>query len=60
MTMLNETPTNQRKLVTLQAAIEAILGDVLRRGFYGIAGVELSVQDGTIQCVRRKVERIEQ
>jgi hypothetical protein len=60
MTMLNETPTNQRKLATVQAALEAIMGDVLRQGFYGVAGVELSVQDGTIQCIRRKVERIEQ
>jgi hypothetical protein len=57
---LNDTPTNQRKLATLKAALDAIVADVLQRGFYGVAVVELSVQDGTIQCIRRKVERIEQ
>ena len=30
-----------------------------RRGFFGTAAVELSVQDGTIQHIRRKVERVE-
>ena len=30
-----------------------------RRGFFGTAAVELSVQDGTIQYIRRTVERME-
>ena len=30
-----------------------------RRGFFGTAAVELSVQDGTIQHIRRMVERVE-
>jgi hypothetical protein len=59
MMTLNETPANQRKLVLLRTALEAILADVLQHGFHGVATVELRVQDGTIQNVRRKVERIE-
>ena len=31
----------------------------LRRGFFGTAAVELSVQDGTIQHIRRTMERVE-
>ena len=36
-----------------------LLAEALRRGFFGTAAVELSVQDGTIQHIRRTVERIE-
>lgn len=35
------------------------LAEALRRGFFGTAAVEFSVQDGTIQHIRRTVERIE-
>jgi hypothetical protein len=40
-------------------AFSEILAEALRRGFFGTAAVELSVQDGTIQHIRRRVERIE-
>jgi hypothetical protein len=36
-----------------------ILAESLRRGFFGSVTVELSVADGTIQHIRRLVERIE-
>lgn len=58
-TLLNETPVNQQKVALLQNAFDEILAEVLRRGFHGTAGVELCVQDGTIQHIRRRVERIE-
>jgi len=32
---------------------------VLKRGFHGTAGLEMTVQDGTIQHIRRKVEQVE-
>jgi hypothetical protein len=61
MTMtLSETPTNQKKLAQLQRALTELCTEVLRRGFHGAASVELSVQDGTIQRIRCRVERIEQ
>ncbi len=36
-----------------------MLAESLQRGFFGTAAVELSVQDGTIQHIRRRIERIE-
>jgi len=56
---LNHTPSNQEKMALLKAALGEILAEVLRRGFHGTAAIEVSVQDGTIQHIRRKVERIE-
>jgi len=53
------TSTNRQKVAQLEAAFGEILAEVLRRGFYGTAAIELAVQDGTIQHIRRKVERIE-
>ena len=55
----NTTPTNQQMIQRLETAMAAMLADVLRRGFYGTAGIEVGVQDGTIQNIRRRVEHIE-
>jgi hypothetical protein len=59
--MMTPAPTtgNARKLALLEAALAELLAEALRRGFFGTAAVEVSVQDGTIQHIRRKVERIE-
>ena len=43
----------------VHSAIAQILAESLRRGFFGTASVEVNVQDGTIQHIRRCVERIE-
>lgn len=59
MTTLSQSPVNARKVSQLQAALAEILAQALRRGFFGTAAVELSVQDGTIQHIRRRLERIE-
>lgn len=53
------TPGNAKKLAQLQAAMSDLLAEATRRGFFGMVGVELSVQDGTIQHIRRKLERVE-
>ena len=50
---------NAKKVAQLQSVMAEILAEALRRGFFGTAAVELSVQDGTIQHIRRKVERVE-
>ena len=59
MTTHGKTTGNAKKAAQLQAVMAEILTEALRRGFFGTAAVELSVQDGTIQNIRRKVERIE-
>jgi hypothetical protein len=59
MITLAETPANQRKLAQLRRALGELLAEVLRRDFFGTAGVEIVIQDGTIQSIRRKVERVE-
>ena len=53
------TPVNQQKVAQLQEAVGELLAQVLKQGFFGTAGVELSIQDGTIQTIRRTMERIE-
>ena len=59
MMKLTNTPTNQQKMVQLKTALGEILAQVLKRGFHGSAGLELTIQDGTIQSIRRSVERVE-
>jgi hypothetical protein len=53
------TPANEKKMAQLRQALDELLRESLRRGFFGTAGVELNVQDGTIQHIRRRVDRIE-
>lgn len=52
-------PSNEMSVALAERMLAEILAEVLRRGFFGKAGVEISVQDGTIQTVRRTTERIE-
>jgi hypothetical protein len=53
------THGNAKKVAQLQSLMAEMLAEALRRGFFGTAAVEVSVQDGTIQHIRRTVERIE-
>jgi len=59
MMTLTKTPGNERKVTQLTEAMGKMLVEVLRRGFFGTAGVEVTVQDGTIQSIRRRVEQVE-
>ncbi len=52
-------PANERMLGLLRAALAEILAEVLQRDYYGTAAVELSIQDGTIQHIRRSMEKTE-
>ncbi len=56
---LTQTPTNQQMIERLESNLAAALAEALRRGFHGTAAVEVAVQDGTIQSIRRRVERVE-
>jgi hypothetical protein len=53
------TTGNAKKVTQLQSIMTELLAEALRRGFFGTATIELNIQDGTIQLIRRKVERIE-
>ncbi len=59
MTTHAKTAGNAKKVAQLQTVMAELLAEALRRGFFGTAAVELNVQDGTIQHIRRKVERVE-
>jgi hypothetical protein len=59
MTTPRTTPVNAKKVAQLHEALAQMLAESPRQGFFGTAAIELSVQDGTIQHIRRKVERIE-
>jgi hypothetical protein len=54
-----DTAGNAKKVAQLQTAWAELLAETLKRGFHGTARVEVSIQDGTIQHIRRRVERIE-
>lgn len=51
--------TNAERVQQLQTALAELLAQVLRRGFHGTAAVEVSIQDGTIQHIRRRLDQIE-
>ena len=36
-----------------------LLAQAMQHGFHGIVAIELAVQDGTIQHIRHKLDRIE-
>ena len=59
MTTLTDSPTNKTKVDQLETALAEILSESLRRGFYGKAAIELAIQDGTIQQIRRLIERVD-
>jgi hypothetical protein len=58
MMTLTKTSANQEKVSQLREALAEILAETLQRGFHGTAGVEVNVQDGTIQTVRQRIERL--
>ena len=57
ITQSTKRPANERMIGLLRAALAEILAEVLQRGYHGTAGIELSVQDGTIQHIRRNMEK---
>jgi len=51
--------TNAERVKQLQTALAEFLDQGLRRGFHGTVAVEASIQDGTIQHIRRRFEQLE-
>ena len=62
MMTLDETPVrtaaNKNKVGQMSTAMKEILREATQRGFYGTAAIEISVSDGTIQWIKRRVERV--
>jgi hypothetical protein len=59
MTHATTTAGNAQKVAQLKEVVAEMLSESLRRGFFGTTAVEIRVQDGTIQHIRRRVERTE-
>jgi hypothetical protein len=59
MITLSETPVNKSQAGKAQAVWLELLAAATRRGFFGTVSVEVSVQDGTIQRINSKVEKVE-
>ena len=59
MTLTHATPSNERRIFQLKADLAEVLEVALRRGFYGKVGVDLKIQDGTIQQVRKKIHQVQ-
>jgi hypothetical protein len=55
--MLTYTPANRQKIAKLQEIMDALLERALERGFFGVATVEVRVQDGTIQEIDERIAR---
>jgi len=58
MTTHARTPANAKRVAQLEEVLAELLIETTQRGFHGTASVELNVQDGTIQYIRRRVERM--
>jgi hypothetical protein len=53
-----EPNTKSNKVEQAEMAFAQLLADASRRGFYGTAGLTLSIQDGRIQHIRVALERM--
>jgi hypothetical protein len=53
-----ETMPQRNMIDRVEQAVAQLLADASHRGFYGEAGLTLSVQDGRIQHIRVAMERM--
>lgn len=53
-----EAPTKTNKIEQAEEAFVRLLADASRRGYYGTAGLTLSIQDGRIQHIRVAMDRM--
>ena len=58
MMSVKTSTVNQNKITRMEAGLEKILEEALKRGFYGTAGVTLKVNDGRIQHIRLTMDRL--
>ena len=48
---------NKLQMETLETMLREHLDGVLRKGWYGTAGISVTIHDGVIQNVRQQTER---
>ena len=53
------TAGNRIKLNQVETMLSDLIAETLRRGFHGKAMLEMVVNDGTIQQLRKVVEKVE-
>lgn len=58
MESTSESAVNVERKAAAWAALEELLRANLVRGMHGTVALELSIQDGTIQHLRERVERL--
>ena len=59
MKTMQNSSTNQEKIRLAHDAWQALLATTLTQGFFGTAELQLVIQDGTIQYIRRRVEQMD-
>jgi hypothetical protein len=57
--MTSTTAANSKMISQARQVWDQLLVVALQRGFFGSVTIEVVVQDGTIQQLRRKVEQLE-
>lgn len=53
-----ESDVNRKKCQFAEQLLTELFQGCLRRGYFGTIGIEVTVQDGTIQSVRQKREQL--
>jgi len=53
-----ESTAKSNKVEQAEMAFARLMADASQRGFYGTAGLTLSIQDGRIQHIRVAMERM--
>ena len=61
MTTTEATPLNPRKTTReyVSKTLDSLLTDAMKHGFHGLIALEVSILDGKIQHLRRKIEQFE-
>jgi hypothetical protein len=54
---LRRSGANSQKELKLQGIVEALLNEMLVRGYYGTGTIRVVVHDGTIQAIEQGMER---
>jgi len=54
---MREFEANVKKTTKLQHVVDELLDKILQRGFFGVASIEVCIEDGVIQEIQEHIER---
>ncbi len=57
MQQATQLETNTKKTAIVQRVVDELLAKTLQRGFFGIASIDVCIQDGVIQEIQERIER---